>query len=134
MTRNFHILTDQGEHRLSDVIRRPVASFKGPLTVGLVVGTFAAVPYVHMHLEARRRFYPDVPLIVHDDASPNQRDLRRLCADYGCEFESNDTRRPLCIGDVSCLLGGLLWAKHIGLDIVVKMSRRFVPLRDWSVE
>jgi hypothetical protein len=134
MTGDFRIRTSGGGFRVSDVPQRSEAIFAPPLAIGLVIGTFAAVPYVHLQLEARRRFYPDVPLIVHDDASPNQRDLRRLCADYGCEFESNDTRRPLCIGDVSCLLGGLLWAKHIGLDIVVKMSRRFVPLRDWSVE
>ena len=134
MTGDFRILTSGGGVRVSDVPQRPEAIFSSPLAVGLAVGTFAAVPYVRMHLEARRRLYPDVPLIVHDDASPNQRDLRRLCADYGCEFESTDARRPLCIGDVSCLLGGLLWAKHLGLDIVVKMSRRFVPLRDWSAE
>jgi hypothetical protein len=131
MERDLRILTKQGEAWVSEVVKRPEAIFTPPVAVGLVVGTFAAVPYVHLHLGARRRLYPHVPLLVHDDASPKQHELRRLCEEYGCEFESNDVRQPACIGDISCLLGGLLWAKHIGLDIVVKMSRRFVPLVDW---
>jgi hypothetical protein len=134
MERDFRILTTRGELRVSQVLRRSVAIFTPPVAMGLVVGTFAAVPYVHLHLEARRRLYPHVPLLVHDDASPKQGELRRLCEEYGCEFESNDTRQPAFIGDISCLLGGLLWGQQNRLDIVVKMSRRFVPLVDWTAE
>ena len=134
MTGDFRILTAGGELRVADVPQRSEAIFAPPLAIGLVVGTFAAVPYVHLHLEARRRLYPDVPLLVHDDASPKQEELQQLCADYGCEFESNDTRRPACVGDISCLLGGLLWGEWNRLDIVVKMSRRFVPLVDWAAD
>ncbi len=47
--------------------------------VGVVVGTFAALPYVHLQLEARRRRWPGVPMLVHDDASPQQADLSALC-------------------------------------------------------
>ena len=49
--------------------------FSEPPKVAVVVGTFAAVPYVHLHLEARRRFYPEVPLLVHDDGSPKSAEL-----------------------------------------------------------
>ena len=70
MERDFRIVTSGGEIRVSELLRRPEAIFASPLAVGLVVGTFAAVPYIHLHLEARRRFYPHVPLLVHDDASP----------------------------------------------------------------
>jgi hypothetical protein len=132
MTRDFHILTERGELRVSDVRQRTEAIFAPPVSVGLVIGTFAAVPYIHLQLEVRRRFYPDIPALVHNDASPNGHELRRLCAEYGCEFETNDSRRPYCVGDVSCLLGGLLWAERNRFDIVVKMSRRFLPLLDWT--
>jgi hypothetical protein len=134
MELDFRILTARGELQVSHVIRRSEAIFMPPIAMGLVVGTFAAVPYIHLQLEARRRLYPDIPLLVHDDASPKQDELRRLCAEYGCEFETNDTRRPVFIGDISCLLGGLLWAKRNRLDIVVKMSRRFLPLENWAPE
>ena len=36
----------------------------------LVIGTFASTAYIHLQLEARRRLYPEVPLLVHDDGSP----------------------------------------------------------------
>lgn len=51
--------------------------------IGMIIGTFAAVPYVHLQLEARRRMYPEVPLLVHDDSSKQQERLRKLCAEYG---------------------------------------------------
>jgi hypothetical protein len=134
MERDFRILTARGEIRVSRVIRRSEAIFTPPLTIGVVIGTFAAVPYIHLQLEARRRLYPHVPLLVHDDASPAQEELRRLCAEYGCEFESNDRRLPTHVGDVSCFVGGLLWAQRNNLDVVVKLSRRFLPLEDWTTE
>ena len=134
MRRDFRILTSRGEVRVSQAIRRSEAIFTAPLAIGLVIGTFAAVPYIHLQLEARRRLYPHVPLLVHDDASPAQEELRRLCGEYGCEFETNDRRLPSHVGDVSCFVGGLLWAQQNHLDILVKLSRRFLPLEDWTTE
>jgi hypothetical protein len=132
--RDFRILTARGEIRVSGVIRRSEAIFTPPLAIGVVIGTFAAVPYIHLQLEARRRLYPHVRLLVHDDASPKQDELRRLCDEYGCEFESNNSRRPSHVGDVSCFLGGLVWAQRNHLDILVKLSRRFLPIVDWTPE
>ncbi|WP_422927499.1 hypothetical protein [Singulisphaera sp. PoT] len=129
---DFQILTAGGGYRVSGVIERDEAPFPGPPSPGLVIGTFASVPYVHLQLEARRRFYPGIPLLVHDDGSPGGDELRGLCYDYGCEFEVNDRRQPPCIGDVSAFLGGLLWAPRAGVDLLVKMSRRFLPLEDWG--
>lgn len=103
-----------------------------PMSCGLVVGTFAAVPYIHLHLEARRRLYPTIPMLVHDDASPKAPELGRLCSEYGVEFERNNTRLPPCKGDLSVFVGGLLWGKEKELSVVLKLSRRFIPTIDWS--
>ena len=129
--RDFSILRAETACRVSQLLDDPVVIFARPPSVGLVVGTFASVPYIHLHLEARRRLYPELPLLVHDDASPKTNDLKRLCDDYGCEFETNDTRQPPCIGDLSCFVGGLIWGKEREIDLVVKMSRRFVPIENW---
>jgi hypothetical protein len=129
--RDFKILRSQNAYSVSDIVDDRVAIFSRLPSVGLVVGTFASVPYIHLHLEARRRFYPDLPLLVHDDGSPMANELRRLCDDYDSEFETNDSRQPPCIGDISCFIGGLLWGKEEGIDILVKMSRRFVPIENW---
>jgi hypothetical protein len=129
--RDFSILSAENPQRISRILEHSEPIFPGLPRVGGVVGTFASVPYIHLHLEARRHFYPDTPLLVHDDGSHHREELGRLCDEYGCEFETNDSRQPPCIGDVSCFLGGLLWADRKGLDLLVKFSRRFVPLVDW---
>ena len=97
----------------------------------LVIGTFAAVPYVHLQLEARRRLFADVPLLVHDDASPAAGTLAALCRAYGADFSRNPARLPPCKGDLSVFLRGRDGGRAVGADVVVKLSRRFIPVTDW---
>ena len=99
--------------------------------VFLAIGTFAAVPYIHLHLESRRRFYPDVPCLVHDDASPFGAQLQELCVAYGAHFFSPRERLPPQCGDLSTILLAIQSAQSLNLDLAVKMSRRFIPLTDW---
>lgn len=101
------------------------------LNVGLVIGTFASVPYVHLHLESRRRNYPDIPTLVHDDCSSKRNQLEELCEQYGCDFISTEMRLQPTMGDLSAIVKGLEWAKTKEIDILAKMSRRFIPLVDW---
>ena len=57
--RDFSILRAETACRVSQLLDDPVVIFARPPSVGLVVGTFASVPYIHLHLEARRRFTPN---------------------------------------------------------------------------
>jgi hypothetical protein len=98
----------------------------------LVIGTFAAIPYIHLQLESRRRNYPHVPVLIHDDASPRANDLLYLCKEYGAEFSYNETRQPSMIGDLTAFVSGFLWAKRINATLLVKFSRRFLPVIDWT--
>ncbi|HWE96463.1 MAG TPA: hypothetical protein VG269_21050 [Tepidisphaeraceae bacterium] len=109
----------------------PIYSSPGP-SIGLVVGTFAAVPYVHLQLESRRRHYPHIPLLVNDDGSPMGDELRELCGRYDAACISNSHRLRQTVGDLSAYVNGFDWAASLGLDILVKFSRRFIPLHDWS--
>lgn len=105
--------------------------YPNPPAVGLVVGTFAAVPYIHLQLEARRRFYPQIPVLVHDDASRRREELHDLCNTYGVDFESASTRQFFGNGDITAMAGGLWWAKERSLDLVLKVSRRWIFRVDW---
>jgi hypothetical protein len=120
----------------SDARVVPVASprplFPDVPRMGMVVGTYAAVPYVHLQLEARKRFYPTAPLLVHDDGSHKSTELHSLCELYGCDFEFNETRQPPTIGDLTAFFGGLLWAKFRSLDLIIKVSRRWIFRTDWT--
>lgn len=100
--------------------------------IGIVVGTYAAVPYIHLQLEARKRFYPHVPILVHDDCSSKGKELIKLCEQYNCEFETNSKRQPHHLGDLTVFVGGMKWAEHKHLDILLKVSRRWLFLVDWT--
>jgi hypothetical protein len=97
----------------------------------LVIGTFAAVPYIHLQLESRRRFYPDVPTIIHDDCSPVAGPLRELAAEYGAEFYCTPRRLSHQPGDTHASLHAIRCAAERGVELAVKLSRSFVPLTNW---
>ncbi len=97
-----------------------------PPRIGVVVGTFAAIPYVHLHLELRKRRYPNIPFLIHDDGSPFSQEIGALCDRYpGVQFSRNPRRQRHCIGDLTSYYAGLEWAREMGLDLLVKLSRRF---------
>ncbi len=100
-------------------------------SLGLVIGSYAAVPYVHLQLETHRRYYADVPVLVVDDGSPCRAALTRLCTQYGVDLHVNDERlvEP---GDLRVYSAGLRWARTRKLDLLMKFSRRFVPVIDWA--
>ena len=100
-------------------------------SVGIVIGTFAAVPYIHLALECRKRFYGNVPLLLNDDGSPEGPNLRHLCRHYDADFTTNSVRKRRTVGDISAFVNGLKWAADRGLDVLAKLSRRFVPLYNW---
>lgn len=101
------------------------------INIGIVIGTYASVPYIHLQVEARRRFYPEVPALVHDDASIGAKALADLCDEYDVDFESNSTHQPPYAGDLSVFVGGLLWARERQLNLLLKVSRRWIFLTDW---
>jgi hypothetical protein len=105
--------------------------YTGVPKVGLVISTYGAPAYVDLALAVRNRLYPDVPVLVHDDASEQADSLMAVCQSPGVTFESNSSRLGHDMGDLSSIVGGLGWAQSLGLDLLVKMSRRFVPATNW---
>lgn len=103
-------------------------------SVGVVVGTYGALPYIHLHLGIRARLYPEMPFLVHDDCSPQRDELAALCARYDADFISSTMRNGHYGGDTSAFMHGLCWAPSRGVNWLVKFSRRFVPLYDFRLE
>ena len=103
-----------------------------PPRIGLVIGTFAALPHIHLQLEAWKRNSHDVPLLVVDDHSHQRLALQALCHRYGAEFFSSAERRGHTTGDMHVFGQAIEWAEAQGLDLAVKMSRRWVPLLPWA--
>lgn len=103
-------------------------------SIGIVIGTYGAAPFIHLHLEIRKKFYPNTPIIIHDDASDEQNTLKKLCEQYNAHFISIPTRGGHYLGDYSAYVKGFEWALNHKLDALVKFSRRFIPLYDWTFE
>lgn len=102
--------------------------------IGLVIGTLGTPAYVRLHLETAKQLYPDVPILVHDDGSDVAPTLDGMCMYYGADFAFNYEPLGHYRGDLSVFVRGLQWAEKKGIDMLVKMSRRFLPLRDWRKE
>lgn len=106
-------------------------------SVGVVIGTYGSPCYVHLGLELLRRNIGDVPVLVHDDASfetaPAEYDqVRRVCERYGAEFSCNPQSFGHMKGDFTAFQAGWEWAARVrSFDLLVKFSRRFIPLVNW---
>jgi hypothetical protein len=135
MEEDFFIIRP-GEQRLA-LGRREIPDprpdiFPNRPRIGLAISTYAAPAYVELALAVRQRLYPDLPTLVHDDASKHKAELESLCARHGVEFETTSSRLGHPMGDLCGIVGGLRWAQERGIDLLVKMSRRFIPLTNWT--
>ena len=103
-------------------------------SVGLVIGTYAALPHVHFQLETLRRHHPHVAVLVHDDGSHQRAELEGLCTQYGASFTSTSGHTGRYKGDLSTFLAGFEWARQNGYQYLVKFSLRFIPIKPWLQE
>lgn len=102
--------------------------------VGVVIGTYGALPYIHLQLESLRRFHPGMPCLVVDDGSPQREQLAALCREYGADFVGRFKRMGHVPGDMQAFIEGHAWAQKLGLGLLVKLSRRWVPIAPWLNE
>jgi hypothetical protein len=132
------------------------------MKLGIVVGTHGTPAFVHLHLEVSRRLYPEKILVV-DDSSSDSDKIKNICEEYDADFlpeagfkrSFDDGTYKVCInckqkkltindicqqcnrhflGDISLTASGLRWAKNNNIELLVKFSRRFIPLYDWRQE
>ncbi len=101
-----------------------------PPKIGTVIGTFGTPFYIELQLAAMARWNP-MPVLVVDDGSGDP-ELPALCAKYGAEFLSLERRHGHRAGDLHIFAAGLEWAKRNHIPLLVKLSRRFLPLREWQ--
>jgi Glycosyl transferase family 2 len=110
--------------RIFDLTRDP--------KLGVVISTYGAAPYVHLQLESLRRLTDNVPVLVVDDCSPERDRLSQICAKYGAEFVSSEERKGHFAGDLTAFVFGMRWAQQSQVDLLVKFSRRWIPLVRWT--
>lgn len=105
--------------------------------VGVAVGTYgpAAASLVRLHARWLRRTCPGVPLLVCDDASPDAEAIARAAADEGASLWRSAVRQGHTAGDLAAVWKSLVWAHSLGLDVVVKLSQRLLPMMaGWATD
>lgn len=101
--------------------------------IAVVIGTYGTPHFVHLHLESLRRNEPNIAgVLVHDDCSIHGNAIRMLCKTYGVEFATTAQRVGSFFGDMQAIAEGLRFAQRNKADVLVKFSRRFLPLLPWS--
>ena len=103
-------------------------------TVGLVITAAGALPYVHLQLESRRRYYPRVPCLIHVDGGDQGMRIRALCEKYDVAFCSSERGLGKDRGELAGLIAGFDWARERRIDLLVKLSHPWLVLKDWTLE
>ena len=105
--------------------------------IGVVIGTYGSVAYIDLQLHYLINVNKIKHVLIHDDCSDKQAELKELAKKYNVDFYSTDKRMYYrscvgSIGDTNAFFIGLEWAKSKNLDILVKLSRRLIPCYNWK--
>jgi hypothetical protein len=98
-----------------------------PKSVGVAIGTYGSIAYVHLHLENSKKLYPTAKILVIDDYSLETKKIEKLCLSYGADFLSSPHHKGHFVGDVYIVANAIKWAYQHNLSYFYKLSRRFVP-------
>lgn len=116
------------------ISERESESTGGKRSLGLVISSVdREIAFVHLHLESRRRSYPDVRILVCAAESAVSTELEAICRTYDVHL----TTSSMFNADehvVASIVKGLEWAAAAGIDLVAVMSSDFIPLYDWATE
>ena len=105
--------------------------------IGVVIGTYGCIPYIDLQLHFLKNINHIDNILIHDDCSPYQKQLKNLAKQYNVDFYSTPKRmwHKSCvgsIGDTNCFYQGLVWAKQKNIDVLIKLSRRLIPCYNWK--
>ena len=105
--------------------------------IGIVIGTYGSVPYIDLQLHYLKNVNGFTKILVHDDCSEQQEELKALCKSYNVDFYSPARQQFIfdgigSVGDLHAFYQGLIWAKQNNVELLVKISRRLIPCYEWK--
>lgn len=98
------------------------------MTTCIVIGAYRLTGFVRLNVLRCRRLWPDVPILISDDRSPESAAMERLAEELECDYTCPDKRRSHFSGDFQSFINGLVFALEIGADVVLKLSQRCIPV------
>ena len=107
-------------------------------SLGVVISTFGSIPFLDLSLHYLVRVN-HLRVLIHDDCSPQREALIALCQSYAPHVDLYSTEKRLwhkekigVIGDTNSFLIGLLWARENRFDLLLKLSRRMTPIKEFA--
>lgn len=115
---------------------RYTADAEQQVKTGVVIGHYDMPDLIDLQIRVLRDTCGPVPVLVHDDHSPSQSRLRAICDRHNVEVvQSGLSNIGHAGGDLGAFYKGLVWAKKNGIEVLCKLSQRFIPIRpDWLNE
>ena len=121
-----------------DPEERITPDYSADPSLGVVISTYGSIPFLDLNLHYLVRVN-HLRVLVHDDCSPWRNELIALCRSYSPYVDLYSTQERMwhkekigVIGDTNSFLVGLQWAAQNGFDLLLKLSRRMVVLKEFA--
>ena len=109
-------------------------------SLGVVISTYGSIPFLDLNLHYLVNVNR-LRVLIHDDCSPMRDELIALCQRYSPYVDLYSTSERMwhkekigVIGDTNSFLVGLQWAHQNRFDLLLKLSRRMVVLKEFATD
>lgn len=92
----------------------------------IVISAYQMADFVALNLAMCKQIFPDCPVLVSDDRSPNSEAIEAVASQYGAAYICTRIRKHHFAGDLQSIINGLVFAKANGCDAMIKCSLRFI--------
>lgn len=96
--------------------------------IAIVLGCYRLKSFIELNILRCRRLLPDVPILLSDDRSPESPQIEALAQKNECDYVVGEKRRSHFSGDWQSFINGIVFAREIEAEIVVKLSQRCIPV------
>lgn len=97
------------------------------MTFALTLGCYRLFPFVRLNIAACQAIFPDAPILVSDDFSPESPKIKTIAEEMGASYICTPQRLSHFGGDLRHLLSSIQFAEATQVDVGIKLSLRLVP-------
>jgi len=96
------------------------------MRIAFTISSYRLTSFVRLGILQIKSLFPDSPILVSDDPSPESPEIQKTCDELGCAYRGANKRRGHFAGDFQSLVNSLIFAEAIECDVAVKVSQRFI--------
>jgi hypothetical protein len=106
------------------------------INAGIAIGSYKWPKLIELQIRLIKDVCGDVPILVSSDHPESNKELSELCLNYdNITLWPNKDRIGHTGGDISVFYKSIIWGAEKGLDVVAKLSQRFMVTKtNWLLE